>query len=105
MRGIIDDYVGTKDFSRAEVGYLLDDDERARRILMQSLLQSAGMEQGDVAKPFGAQLDLLMARGFVETTTEGHVRLTAEGLAWSDSVGPMFFSERVRAAMRAYELK
>ncbi|MBW8803998.1 MAG: STM4012 family radical SAM protein [Catenulisporales bacterium] len=105
VRGIIDDYVGTRDFSRAEVGYLLDDDERARRILMQSLLQSAGMEQGDVTKPFGAQLDLLMARGFVETTTEGHVRLTAEGLAWSDSVGPMFFSERVRAAMRAYELK
>jgi oxygen-independent coproporphyrinogen-3 oxidase len=36
---------------------------------------------------------------------DGRLRLSAEGLAWSDAVGPMFFSEAVRAAMRAYELK
>lgn len=105
VRGIIDEYVATADFSRAEVGYLLDEDERARRFLVQSLLQADGMERGDAFERFGAELELLDGRGFLASAPDGRLRLTVEGLAWSDSVGPMFFSEPVRAAMRAYELK
>ncbi|MEY9895361.1 oxygen-independent coproporphyrinogen-3 oxidase [Catenulispora sp. MAP5-51] len=115
VRGIIDEYVATADFSRAEVGYRLDEDERARRILIQSLLQADGMERGDAAERFGverfederfgAELALLSDRGFLASLPDGRLRLTDEGLAWSDSVGPMFFSEPVRAAMRAYELR
>ena len=105
VRGIIDEYVATADFSRAEVGYRLDADERARRFLIQSLLQAEGMERGDAFERFGTELQLLTARGFLVSEPDGRLRLSAEGLAWSDSVGPMFFSEPVRAAMRAYELK
>ena len=97
--------MATADFSRAEVGYLLNEDERARRFLVQSLLQADGMERGDAFERFGAELELLDGRGFLASAPDGRLRLTAEGLAWSDSVGPMFFSETVRAAMRAYELK
>jgi oxygen-independent coproporphyrinogen-3 oxidase len=109
VRGIIDDYVATADFSRAEVGYRIDDDERARRVLIQSLLQAGGMERGEAEDGrFGAELEMLNTRGFLASRTDDtddRLRLSAEGLAWSDSIGPMFFSETVRAAMRAYELK
>ncbi|MBS2532266.1 STM4012 family radical SAM protein [Catenulispora sp. NF23] len=105
VRGIIDAYVATEDFSRAEVGYRLDADEQARRFLIQSLLQAAGMERDDASERFGTGLELLRTRGFLESAPDDRLRLSAEGLAWSDSVGPMFFSEPVRAAMRAYELK
>ena len=105
VRGIIDDYVATEDFSRAEVGFRLDTGERARRILIQSLLQAEGMERGEFAALFASELALLAERGFLETAAGDRIRLSAEGLAWSDSVGPMFFSEPVRAAMRAYDLK
>ena len=107
VRGIIDAYVGASDFSRAEVGYRLDADEKARRFLIQSLLQAQGLEHGDVDARFGAELGMLLERGFLDPApaSNGRLRLSAEGLAWSDSVGPMFFSETVRAAMRAYELR
>jgi oxygen-independent coproporphyrinogen III oxidase len=107
VRGIIDEYVGTGDFSRAEVGYRLDEEERARRLLIQSLLQADGMERGDAFERFGGELEVLSARGFLDSAAAAQdwLRLSAEGLAWSDAVGPMFFSEAVRAAMRAYELK
>lgn len=105
VRAIIDEYVATGDFSRAEVGYRLDEEERARRFLIQSLLQADGMASGDADERFGAELEMLSARGFLEPAAGGRLRLSAEGLAWSDSVGPMFFSEPVREAMRAYELK
>ncbi|GAA1992294.1 STM4012 family radical SAM protein [Catenulispora subtropica] len=105
VRGIIDDYVGTEDFSRAEVGIHLDQDEQDRRFLIQSLLQAEGMEPSPPCEPFGAELERLAARGFLEVTPDHRIRLTAEGLAWSDAIGPLFFSEPVRAAMRAYDLK
>lgn len=106
VRGIIDEYVATTDFSHAEVGYRIDDDERARRVLVQSLLQAEGLRRNDAAERFGVELETLSARGFLMSEApDGRLQLSAEGLAWSDSVGPMFFSEPVRAAMRAYELK
>jgi oxygen-independent coproporphyrinogen III oxidase len=106
VRGIIDEYVATTDFRHAEVGYRIDDDERARRVLIQSLLQAEGLERGEAVERFGAELETLSARGFLTPEAQhGRLQLSAEGLAWSDSVGPMFFSDPVRAAMRAYELK
>ncbi|GAA2054570.1 STM4012 family radical SAM protein [Catenulispora yoronensis] len=111
VRGIIDDYVATEDFGRAEVGYRLDADEQARRFLIQSLLQAEGLEHGEVADRFHVELELLRKRGFLDGDSLTHeqislpLRLSDEGLAWSDSIGPMFFSEPVRAAMRAYDLK
>ena len=125
VRGIIDAYVGAGDFSRAEVGYRLDGEEKARRFLIQSLLQAEGLAAGEAGEAveaverFGGEMEALRARGFLESgagmlgeagaagsaALDGRLRLSAEGLAWSDAVGPMFFSEAVRAAMRAYELK
>ena len=113
VRGIIDDYVATKDFDHAEVGFALDASEQRRRFVLQSLLQADGFEPDDYRARFGtavdadfpAEFELLAQRGFLDDRNDARLQLTAEGLAWSDAIGPMFFAEPVRAAMRAYEAK
>lgn len=113
IRGIIDDYVATTDFGHAAVGYRVDGPEARRRHLLQSLLQADGLDTGDYrarfgAEPgddFGAALDGLAAQGWLADPTATRLRLTPEGLAHSDAVGPLLFSPAVRAAMAAYERK
>jgi oxygen-independent coproporphyrinogen-3 oxidase len=122
VRGIIDDYVATERFEHAAVGFRLDADEQRRRHFLQSLLQAEGLDATEYVKRFGtparedfaAELDVLDSAGFLadERDTDGSdanepdsLRLTPEGLAWSDAIGPLLFSDRVRAAMRAYALK
>ncbi|MGW6023881.1 STM4012 family radical SAM protein [Streptomyces sp. NPDC055099] len=114
IRTIIDDYTATEDFSRAVHGRRVDGDEARRRHLLQSLLQADGMPLADYRKRFGtepcedfpAELERLADRGWIEREPGAEVlRLTAEGLAHSDAIGPELFSAEVRAAMAAYELK
>lgn len=119
VRGIIDAYTATQDFSRAEIGFRLSEDERRRRHLLQSLLQAEGLDEAEYASKFGSharedfarELGLLRERGLLaeapvaSSPAAARLRLTPEGLAWSDAIGPMLFSDPVRAAMRAYALK
>ncbi|MGW1535483.1 STM4012 family radical SAM protein [Streptomyces aureus] len=113
IRGIIDDYTATEDFSRALHGRRVDEDEARRRHLLQSLLQAEGLPMADYRRRFGsepnedfpAEIDALDARGWLADGQEGRLRLSAEGLAHSDAIGPEFFSPAVRDAMAAYERK
>lgn len=110
VRGIIDAYVATEDFGHAEVGYRLDADERRRRHFLQSLLQADGLDEPTYLARFGTHAADDFAESVALLREAGHLepaalRLTAEGLAWSDGVGPLLFSPAVRAAMRAYALK
>ncbi|MFF3403909.1 STM4012 family radical SAM protein [Streptomyces sp. NPDC002659] len=114
IRSIIDNYTATDDFSHAEVGRYVDADEARRRHLLQSLLQAEGMQLADYADRFGAtpaddfpaELNRFAARGWLDDTAgPGLLRLSPEGLAHSDALGPELFSDSVRAAMAAYELK
>lgn len=108
VRGIIDDFVANPDFSRAEVGAWLTGDERRRRHLIQSLLQAEGLHKALYRKRFGnevgedfEELTQLADRGWL-IETDDRLRLTVEGLAWSDAIGPALFSPAVRNAMAAY---
>ncbi|MFJ1969341.1 STM4012 family radical SAM protein [Streptomyces sp. NPDC087903] len=113
IRGIIDDYITTSDFTRAEVGHPMDAQEARRRHLLQSLLQARGLDADDYrarfdsapADDFGTELDRLADRGWLSDTDPATLRLTPEGLAHSDAIGPELFSPAVRAAMAAYERK
>lgn len=116
IRAIIDDYVSrpAADFTRAEYGRWMDADEARRRHLIQSLLQAEGLPVAGYRARFGtgpaddfaAELARFAALGWLdESAPEGWLRLSAEGLAHSDALGPELFSPRVRAAMAAYELK
>jgi oxygen-independent coproporphyrinogen-3 oxidase len=117
VRGIVDDYVArpAADFAFAEVGFAMTPDESRRRHLVQSLLQTEGLDIGDYQARFGsdpaadfsAELTRLHASGWLDADAapSGRIRLTAEGLAHSDAIGPAFFSGPVRAAMAAYEAR
>ncbi|MFE7749174.1 STM4012 family radical SAM protein [Streptomyces sp. NPDC057428] len=114
IRGIIDGFTGTADFSRAEVGRYVDEDEARRRHLLQSLLQARGMPTAGYRDRFGVdpyvdfrfELELFAARGWLDDTAgPALLRLSPEGLAHSDALGPELFSPGVRAAMAAYEAK
>ncbi|MFF0528113.1 STM4012 family radical SAM protein [Nocardia amikacinitolerans] len=111
VRAIIDSYVATTDFTHAVYGRVIDGDESERRYLLQSLLQAEGFAVADYRQRFGhepydsfaSELDTLAERGWLADSRSGHLRLTATGLAYSDAIGPEFFSPAVRAAMAAYE--
>ena len=114
IRSIIDAYTETEDFSRAEVGRWVDAGEARRRHLLQSLLQAAGMPVAGYEERFGSspfadfpgELGRFESLGWLdEGAPDGLLRLSPEGLAHSDGLGPELFSPSVRAAMAAYEPK
>ncbi len=112
VRAIIDDFVRLprEEFGFANVGFRLDDAERRRRHLLQSLLQARGLDRVAYKQRFGADvladfdLAALADRGWLEEDA-ARVRLTEEGLAHSDAVGPALFSDRVRTLMDGYDLR
>ncbi|GAB2845350.1 STM4012 family radical SAM protein [Actinocorallia aurea] len=110
VRAIIDEYVRTEDFGRARVGFRLEDAERRRRHLLQSLLQAEGLDIAAYARRFGtdpgddADLAPFAERGWLERTGE-RILLTPEGLAHSDAIGPALFSPEVDRLMAAYEAR
>lgn len=115
VRTIIDGYTATEDFSHAQVGRYTDGDEARRRHLLQSVLQAGGMRLSEYRERFGsspeedfrAELALFEKRGWLDpdAPAAGLLRLSPEGLAHSDALGPELFSPAVRAAMASYELK
>ncbi|MEV4613308.1 STM4012 family radical SAM protein [Kitasatospora sp. NPDC049258] len=112
VRGIIDDYVATEDFDRAEVGHPMSGAEARRRHLLQSLLQACGLDLAEYRQRFGGppaehfprELAELAARGWLAPGA-GRLALSPEGLAYSDAIGPLLFSPEVRALMEGYEAK
>ncbi|MER7110328.1 STM4012 family radical SAM protein [Streptomyces sp. NPDC000229] len=113
IRAIIDDYTGTEDFGQAVHGRFMDGDEARRRHLLQSLLQARGLPVDDYRARFGsdpyedfrAELAAFTTRGWLDGSGPALLRLSPEGLAHSDALGPELFSPAVRAAMAAYEPK
>ncbi|AUG76278.1 coproporphyrinogen III oxidase [Kitasatospora sp. MMS16-BH015] len=110
VRGIIDAYVATTDFSRAEVGRAMTPDESRRRHLIQSLLQAEGLDLADYRRRFGTEAVADFAAELAPLSdrlafTEDRLTLTPEGLAHSDAIGPALFSDSVRADMASYQLR
>ncbi|GAA2682288.1 STM4012 family radical SAM protein [Streptomyces lunalinharesii] len=111
VRRIIDDYIATptEQFHRAQWSFRMDDDERRRMFVLGMLLESDGLrveryraQFGTVPQDdFGPQLALLAERGWLDDDG-GLLRLTPEGTAWADAIGPLFFSPRVNEAMASY---
>lgn len=113
VRAIIDSYTATADFGVAVHGRVIDESEARRRFLLQSVLQADGLVVADYRSRFGSgphtdfprELGVLADRGWLAGTTGELLRLSPEGLAYSDAIGPEFFSPAVRAAMAEYELR
>ncbi|MBB4915572.1 STM4012 family radical SAM protein [Streptosporangium saharense] len=113
VRGIIDDYVRlpAEEFAFANVGFHLDEAERRRRHLLQSLSQAEGLDldayrkrfDTEATEDFSAELEILTDRGWLDGPEGRWLRLTSEGLAHSDAIGPWLFSAPVRELMAGYE--
>ncbi|MBX3160983.1 MAG: STM4012 family radical SAM protein [Deltaproteobacteria bacterium] len=109
VREIIDRWIAKPDdaFAVADYGFVLDDDEQRRRWLILSLLSDEGLDVDAYRARFAADPvdDPALAQLAALTTRDGgSLRLTAEGLARADAVGPALFSEQVRRRMAEYEL-
>lgn len=113
VRSLIDEYIATPEaaFTSARYGIELNTDEQRRRFVIQSLLQSDGLDCATYAARFGseamadfAELSALIDSGLArrDATT---LRLTTEGLAHSDAIGPRFYSPSVRARMQGFTLR
>lgn len=113
VASILGDYLRrpAESFAAARHGFRLSRDEQQRRFAILSLLQAEGIDRRAFAERF--DVDVLEALpqlaelpaigwGFI---SEECVRLTPEGLAWSDAIGPWLYSPQVQALMAEYELR
>jgi coproporphyrinogen III oxidase-like Fe-S oxidoreductase len=112
VREIIDRWIARPDaaFAVADHGFVLDAGEQRRRWLILSLLAEDGASLAayrrrfarDVAADF-PELAELAARGLAARAGDT-LRLTPEGLARADAIGPWLGSAAVRRRMAEYEL-
>jgi oxygen-independent coproporphyrinogen-3 oxidase len=110
--GILEEWIARGDdrFDVAEWGYRLGGDDQRRRWVIQSLLQSEGLEREAYARRFGTDVlaDLpcvaeLPALGYA-TLDAGRVVLTEAGMERSDAIGPWLYSEEAAGRMAAAEV-
>ncbi len=111
VRAILADYLSrrSEQFRIAAHGFRLNEEERRRRYVIQSLLQATGLDRRDYQVRFGGdvlahlpQLYELPDRGLAELTSAA-LKLTPRGLELSDAIGPWLYSQRVRALMEEFE--
>ncbi|WP_438350773.1 STM4012 family radical SAM protein [Paenibacillus sp. FA6] len=102
---IIADYVATTDYTLADYGIVLSKDDQQRRLILQSLLHTEGLALGNYAERFTTsalddypELNLLLHSELAVIEHEV-LRLTKEGLMYSDAIGDWFISPEIRAHM------
>lgn len=116
-RRIIEDYIAQTPEQRrhAHHGFVLNADEQRRRYLIQSLLTLPGLDSTQYEHRFGSSLwtdwpalQELLTLGLAECVPTGTatllLRLTPEGVAHSDIIGPWLMSPQVKALMAASDL-
>ncbi|WP_280746434.1 MULTISPECIES: STM4012 family radical SAM protein [unclassified Parabacteroides] len=93
IRTIIDQYIKTTDFTLATNGLILSREEQRKRYIIKNLLYYKGIDKADYEQRFGEAFhfpfELLIDENLVEDK-EGFIRLTREGLAYSDEIGLLF---------------
>jgi oxygen-independent coproporphyrinogen III oxidase len=110
IQEIIANYAQREDeqFNWVNYGYKLNLDDRQRRFLIQSLLQSEGLSLSDYHQNFHTdaltdfpQLNDLLTLELADKTDDG-VLLTPAGVEVSDTLGVWLYSPQVKALMESY---
>lgn len=112
VRAILADYISrpADTFAAARYGISLTDDDRRRRFVILSLMQTVGLSRHEYATAFGGDVleDLPPLRQLADLQLaeigETVIRLTAAGLERSDAIGPWLYSGHIRGLMQDYEL-
>ncbi|WP_028562899.1 STM4012 family radical SAM protein [Paenibacillus pinihumi] len=107
-QSIIADYVSAASYRTADYGFILDGTEQRLRFLLKALLHKEGLTLADYGLRFGTgvlddipQLERLLAAELA-SVENGILRLTDEGLAYSDAIGDWLISDEVRERMEGY---
>jgi oxygen-independent coproporphyrinogen-3 oxidase len=110
VNAIVQDYLHkpASAFQQATYGIELTEDDRKRRYLIKSLLKAEGLYLQDYANQF--QEDVLqsfpelnsLADLQLATQDSQTIKLTSEGLAYSDLLGHWFISDPVKNKMNEY---
>ena len=102
----IDHYIRTTDFMTAANGFLLSTEEMQIRFIIKNLMYHRGVDLAEYEKRFGEKPDRNLFREFTDRgwieETGRIVRLTEEGMAYSDYIGQAFISPVVRRLMSEY---
>ncbi len=102
----IDHYIRTTDFMTAANGFLLSTEEMQIRFIIKNLMYLRGVDLAEYEKRFGEKPDRNLFREFTDRgwieETGRIVRLTEEGMAYSDYIGQAFISPVVRKLMSEY---
>ncbi|MBN8421443.1 MAG: STM4012 family radical SAM protein [Verrucomicrobia bacterium] len=111
VQEILDYYSATQDHSLALYGATLDLDDQKRRYVIKSILRASGMDLAAYREAFQSealadfpQLNLLIEHGAARLTPT-HLVPTLLGLEWSDVIGPWLYSDHVKEAIAAFELR
>lgn len=95
-------------FAEANHGVWLTDDDRRRRFVLLSLLQTSGLPAAGYQQRFGSDvrgdfpgLQSLVNDGWAQWH-DGILRLTPEGLALSDAIGPWLYAPSRRRALEEF---
>ncbi|MDK8180079.1 STM4012 family radical SAM protein [Paenibacillus sp. UMB4589-SE434] len=104
---IIADYVASADYTHADYGIVLSKDDQQRRFILKALLHTEGLALSSYAERFTSsalvdypELNLLVHTDLAAIEHEV-LRLTDEGLMYSDSIGDWFISPEIRARMES----
>ncbi|MCG7386490.1 STM4012 family radical SAM protein [Paenibacillus sp. ACRRY] len=111
-QSIIADYVATERYDVANYGIVLSREEQKRRFILKALLHREGLTLDDYLQRFGSEvmtdyawLSELLTEGMavIEQENEHQVlRLTKEGLGYSDAIGDWLISAEIREQMEGF---
>lgn len=113
VKGIIKDYLTTTQdqFKFANYGFYLDQDEQKRRYVIQSILQSDGLNLKSYQDRFGSdvcndlpQLNQLIGDQLAYQKDD-IILLNDHGMEQSDRIGTLFYSEQVKNLMQSYQMR
>ena len=112
VKSIIADFNarGNDEFALADYGAWLDGEEQRRRYLIKSVLRREGLVYPAYQQRFGTELEddfpqLTELKELDLAECDGNaLRLTDEGLSWSDVIGPWLYSAQVVSRMEAFDL-
>jgi oxygen-independent coproporphyrinogen-3 oxidase len=111
IRSVVEDYQRRQRQGDTPIrhGFVLDDEERQRRFVVQSLLYD-GLDLAAFTATFAADARTVFAGQWEALAEESCIRdegtrlvLSPRGVRHADVVGQLFFSERVRRLMAEYE--
>lgn len=106
---ILEEYINRKDYTKISYGYLLSDEEIRRRYVIKNMLTVRGIYLSEYEGRFHSNilkdyeiLNDLIQKNYLRI--EGDIlKLTEEGLALSDFIGPLLISDEVKKRMEAWK--